>query len=329
MITKRRFLSIACAGGLASVAPASWRPAHAQTVRGTARMLVGSPPGGSTDTVARLLASEMKGYASTIIVENRPGAGNRIALDVLKMSPADGSALTLTPASMLVIYPHIYKSLNYDPVTDFIPVSTVCSFPFLVTIGPRVPARVKSLGEFIAWCKANPSEASYGSPGAGTMLHFTGVMLARAAGFEFVHVPYQGARSIQDVIGGQLAASINPISTALPHVQSGKLRALMVTGQQRSALVPDVPTAREVGFPDLEGSEWFGIVVPARAPSDIVDKLNAAIRDALNSSTVRSGLAKLALDAGGSSRDEFARLIKSDTARWGAIVRASGFKPED
>src|SRR5262244_1443391 len=137
MITKRRFLSIACAGGLASVAPASWRPAHAQTVRGTARMLVGSPPGGSTDTVARLLASEMKGYASTIIVENRPGAGNRIALDVLKMSPADGTALTLTPASMLVIYPHIYKSLNYVPVTDFIPVSTVCSFPFLVTIGPR------------------------------------------------------------------------------------------------------------------------------------------------------------------------------------------------
>src|SRR5262249_23097948 len=163
------------------------------------------------------------------------------------------------------------------------------------TIGPRVPARVKSLGEFIAWCKANPSEASYGSPGAGTMLHFTGVMLARAAGVEFVHVPHHGARSIQDRNCGPLAASIHSTSTALPHVQSGKLRALMVTGQQRSALVPDVPTAREVGFPDLEGSEWFGIVVPARAPSDIVDKLNAAIRDALNSSTVRSGLAKLAL----------------------------------
>lgn len=329
MITKRRFLSTACAGGLASVAPTLWRSAHAQTIGGTARVLVGSPPGGSTDTVARLLASEMKGYASTVIVENRPGAGNRIALDVLKLSPADGRALTLTPASMLVIYPHIYNSLNYDPVTDFIPVSTVCSFPFLVTIGPRVPSGVKSLTEFIVWCKANPSEASYGSPGAGTMLHFTGVMLARAAGFEFVHVPYQGARSIQDVIGGQIAASINPISTSLTHVQSGKLRALVVTGPQRSPLLPEVPTAKEAGVPELEGSEWFGIVLPARTPSDIIDKLNAAIRDALNSSTVRSGLAKLALDAGGTSPGEFARLIKSDTARWGAIVRASGFRPED
>ena len=329
MITKRRFLSAACAGGLVSAAPALWRSAHAQTIRGTARMLVGSPPGGSTDAVARLLVSEMKDYASTLIVENRPGAGNRIALDVLKSSPADGSVMTLTPASMITIYPHIYRAMNYDALRDFVPVSTVCDVSFLLTVGPAVPNHVRTLADFIAWCKANPRLASYGSPGAGTMLHFTGVMLARAAGFEFVHVPYQGARSVQDLLGGQVSAAITAFGTAISHVQSGRLRALVTTGPQRSPLLPDVPTLAEAGYPELEAVEWFGVMVPARTPPDIVTKLNSAMRLALKTSEVKAGLTRLSFEPGGLSQDEFARLVQSDAERWGAIVRASGFKPED
>src|SRR5262249_20644190 len=248
MLTKRAFLSAACAGGLASLGTGLRSSAQAQPIHNTARMLVGSPPGSATDAVTRLLVSGMNDYASTIVVENRPGAGNRIALDALKVSAADGSVSVLTPASMLVIYPHIYRKLNYA-LDDFIPVTTVCNVSFLLTIGPMVPDHVQTLGDFITWCKANPGKASYGTPGAGSMLHFTGVMLARAASFEFVHVPYPGPRAMQDLMGGQLAASINTIGPALPLVQSGALRALAPTSPYRSPLLPDVPTFKELEYP--------------------------------------------------------------------------------
>src|SRR5262249_42586292 len=163
-------------------------PARAQIVRNAARMLVGFTPGTSIDVVARLLVDGMKNYSSAFIVDNRPGAGGRIVLDTLKGGAADGSVLVLTPASMIVLYPHVYKTLGYDALKHFTPVTTVCNFPFLLTVGPKVPGDVKNLAGFIAWCRANPKQASYGTPAAGSMLHFTGDMLGRAAGFEFVHV---------------------------------------------------------------------------------------------------------------------------------------------
>src|SRR5262249_10732633 len=162
MLTKRAFLSAACAGGLASLGAGLRSSAQAQPIHNTARMLGGAPPGSATDAGPRLLVSEMNDYASTIVVENRPGAGNRIALDALKVSAADGSVSVLTPASMLVIYPHIYRKLNYA-LDDFIPVTTVCNVSFLLTIGPMVPYHVQTLGDFITWCKANPRKSSYGT----------------------------------------------------------------------------------------------------------------------------------------------------------------------
>ena len=266
MITKRAFLSAACGGSLAALATGFRSPVWAQPLPATARMLVGSIPGGGTDAVARLLISGMKGYAANLVVENRPGAGNRIALDALKTSAADGSVAVLTPASMLVIYPHIYRKLNYDALSDFIPITTVCDVSFVLTIGPMVPAHVQTLGEFIAWCKANPGKASFGTPGAGSMLHFVGVMLARAASFGFIHVPYAGTRGLQDVMGGQLAASINTIGPVLPHVQSGALRALATTGPHRSPLLPEVPTFTELGYQDSEAVEWFGVFAERGGP---------------------------------------------------------------
>jgi tripartite-type tricarboxylate transporter receptor subunit TctC len=247
MLTRRRLVA-AAAGGAASLAIA--RPAHSQIVGTPARVLVGFPPGGSADVAARLIVPEMKGYAASIIVDNRPGAGGRVALEVVKAGPADGSVMLLSPASMMVLHPHLYKSLGYDPVADFIAVTTVCAFPFVLSVGPLVPREVTTLAEFIAWCKANPKLASYGTAGAGTPQHFAGMMLARAANFEFTHVPYKGgAPALQDLVGGQIAASVGVLGTVLPQTAAGNLRALAITSATRSSFLPDVPRCKRRAIP--------------------------------------------------------------------------------
>jgi tripartite-type tricarboxylate transporter receptor subunit TctC len=329
MITKRRFVSLACATGLASVFPGAARRAGAQANHTVTRMLVGFGAGGATDVIARMLVDGLKDYAPSFIVDNRPGAGGRLALGALKGGPVDGSVMVLTPASMVTIFPHVYKTLGYDPFKDFTPVTTVCFFPFLITVGPMVPAEVRNLADFAKWCAANPKQATYGTAAAGSMLHFTGVTLAKAGGFEFVHLPYGGPGGIQDLIGGRIAATIYPIGTALPHVQSGAIRALATTGPQRSPLLPNVPTAREAGYPMLEAIEWFGVFLPANTPSETVNRLNGAIRSVLSTDVFKASTARLSVDAAGVSPAEFAQLIKSDFDRWGPIVRTSGFSPED
>jgi len=293
-------------------------------------MLVGFTPGGSLDFVARLLVNEIKSYSSSsFVVDNRPGAGGRVAMDALKGGAADGSIMVLTATDIIALYPHVYKTLSYDALKDFAPVTTVCNVSIVLTVGPKVPGKVKTLADFIAWCRANPKEASYATPGAGTALHFTGVMLARTAGFEFVHVPYTGPGAVQDVLAGQVAASIYPIGTPLPYVQAGSLRALATTGPQRTPFLPDVPTVREAGYPQLETTGWFGVLVPAKTPAEIINRLNSAIREALKTDAVKAGLATLAFEPAGASPSDFAKLIKSDFERWGPIVRASGFMPDE
>jgi tripartite-type tricarboxylate transporter receptor subunit TctC len=329
MITKRQLLSVACAGGIASFLPDAILATNAQTAHTVTRMLVGFRAGGSIDVIARMLVEGMKGYSPSFIVENRPGAGGRLALGVMKTSPADGSVMILTPASMVAVFPHVYKTLGYDALKDFIPVTTVCSFPFLITVGPMVPSDVRTLADFVKWCIANPRQATYGTAAAGSMLHFTGVTLAKAGGFEFVHLPYGGPNGIQDLIGGRIAATIYPIGTALPHVQSGGIRALATTGAQRSPLLPDVPTAQEAGYPALQAEEWFGVFVPANTPAESVNRLNGAIRTVVNTAAFKTALAKLSIDAVSAAPTEFAQLIKSDFDRWGPIVLASDFSPED
>src|SRR5262245_29167437 len=329
MLTRRRFIASSAVGlafGSAGVVPR----ALAQVVKKNARLMVGFPPGGSADAVARMLIEQMNGYASSMIVDNRPGAGGRMALDALKGSEPDGSVLVLSPAGMLVIFPHIYKQLSYKPLQDFVPVTTICSFPFQLTIGPMVPAYVKTLADFIDWCRANPKLATYGTPGAGSLPHFIGVMLARAAGFEFVHLAYKGgAPAMQDLLGGHIAASILPNAATLPLIESGNIRALATTGPQRSSRLPDVPTMKEAGYPALEAVEWFGVFVPANTTSEVVDALYTAIRQALKTDAVQAGLAKLSLEIAVTAPSEFARLVKSDTEHWGNIVKTSGFKPID
>jgi tripartite-type tricarboxylate transporter receptor subunit TctC len=328
MLSRRCFVTASASAGLACALGGLAETACGQTLARNARLLVGFPPGGSLDVVARLLVEHMKGYAPSIVVDNRPGAGGRIALEALKAGEPDGSLLALTPGDQVTLFPHVYQRLAYDALEDFVPVTTVCTFPFLLAVGPMVPASVSTLAQFIDWCRTNPKLATYGSPGAGTRPHFLGVTLARAAAFEFVHLPYKGgAAAIQDVLGSQIPAVISVFSNVYPHVQSGRLRALATTAPQRSALLPGVPTAREAGYPGMEAVEWFGLFVPARTPAGVVDSLRSSVQLALQTDPVKTALARQSFDVAGVSQSDFVALIRADTERWGEVVKASGFKP--
>ena len=328
MLNRRQFVRSGTAAvaslpaGLLAQTPALAKPA---------RIVVGFPPGGSADLMARALAQQLAGYAPSVIVDNKPGAGGRIALEALKNAEPDGSTLVITPSSMVALYPHVYKKLSYDPLKDFTPVAMMASFPFVLTVGPLVPAQVKTVAEFLAWCRANPKLAAYASPGNGSTPHFAGVALARAAQVDLTHVAYKGgAPAMNDVLGGQIAANMAVISNALPLLQTGKLRALAITGAVRSPALPEVPTLIESGYRDVLVTEWFGVFLPARAPADLSVRLNAAVRDALGTRAVQEVLAKASFDAAAPSTPaEFGRMLKAEIDRWGAIVKASGFTPED
>jgi tripartite-type tricarboxylate transporter receptor subunit TctC len=329
MPNRRRFTALLSS---AAAFPGVFVPSsgRANLVNRTARIMVGFPAGASPDFVARVVAESVKDYAPSIIVDNRPGAGGRLPLDALKGGERDGSLMVLTPGDQVTLFPHVYAKLSYDAVRDFAPVSTVCMVQFLWVVGPLVPPQVKTLSDFVAWCRANPKLATYGSPGEGTRPHFMGVSFARSAGMEMTHVPYKGGPpAVQDLLAGQIAANVSVVSNVLPHVEAGRLRALAITAPTRTPVLPDVPTAREAGYPALEGVEWFGLLVPAGTSADIVSGLNAAVRKVLDKDTVRTSLAKQSFEPKGCTPAEFVQLIKSDLEQWAATVKAFGFKPMD
>lgn len=326
MFSRRQLITTSIGACAVLLKPAS--PATAQFIDRPARIIVGFAAGGSLDTMARIIADQMKGYAPSIIVDNRPGAAGRIALETLKASAADGTSIILTPASTLVLHPHIYKKLNYDPINDFAPVTTVGRVGYDLAVGPKVPDTVNTIQDFVAWCRANPNDATYGSPGAGSGHHFAGVMFARAAGIDMVHVPYRGAApAVQDVVAGQIASNIS-VGLHIPLHKEGKLRILAAAGAERSPFLPEVPTFKEAGL-NVEVSDWFGVVVPAGTPEPVIMKINESIRNAIQSQALQDVMAKLGNTPGGESPSSFAAIIKVDTATWGAIVKASGFTAEE
>ncbi len=327
MLDRRRLLLV-CFCGLATKVAERITPAFGAALDKPVHIVVGFQPGGSLDMVARVLAEEMKEYATTLIVDNKPGAGGRIALDATKHSPPDGTVVILTPSPTLVLNPHIYKTLSYDPIHDFAPVTSVAVTGFDLAVGPKVPDSVRSLAEFVAWCKAHPGEAAYGSPGAGTAHQFVGAMFARAAGINLVHVPYRGAApAIQDLLAGQIAANIS-VGAHLPFYHEGKLRILATAGRERSPFLPEVPTFLEAGY-DIVASDWFGVVVPAETPAPVVLRLNAAIRHAISSPAMQDLMVRLGDTPSGENPEAFAERIRDDLAAWGPIVKASGFSAQD
>jgi len=326
MITRRGLLKVSAAGAAFSAA-GLLSPGTAQSLGKTVHILSGFTPG-TQDAIARIIAGQMADYAASIVVEPRPGASGRIAVEAVKGADPDGSVILIAAPGFITIFPHIYKNLRYEP-RDFTPVSTVYSSGNLLTVGPMVPIEVRTLADFVAWCRANPKHATYGTLGAGTALHFIGTMLGRMADFEFVHVPYQGRAAIEDLLKGEIASNILPIPSSLGLVQSEDLRALVTTGPRRSPFLPDVPTVAEAGYPSLENVTRIGFFVPARTPADIVEKLNRATQTALRTDEVKSGLAKYALEPDPISGDDFARLLAAESERWKAIVQATGFTPID
>lgn len=296
----------------------------------TARMVVGFPAGGIVDVVAREVAEALKTILSrTVIVENRPGAGGRLAVAAVKAAPPDGNTLLLlTPSSIMTLYPSVLNKLPYDTQSDFAPVSTVCLSTNALAVGMHVP--VRTLAEFIAWCKANPKDAIYASPGAGSAPHFVGAQIAKATGIEMLHVPYKGAPDILvDLYGGRIAAFVTALSNAVQPHRDGKMRVLMTTGDRRSELLPDVPTAREAGFDAVTVKEWFGLFAPAATPTDRIAAWHAAVSRAVFSESVGRAFGKLVLEPHAASPGEFATLVKADPARWSAISRALNYQRVD
>jgi len=317
----------------ATLAAAAFAPlVHAQTaIDKTARIVVGFPPGGAADAVARLLADQLRGsYAPTVIVDNRAGAGGRIGAQAVKAGDTDGSQFLLTPASILTIYPHVYKKLGYDSLADFKPVSSVAVVTFAFSVSTAVPASVKTVADYVAWAKAHAKEANYGSAAAGATPHFVGTMLGRAAGVPLNHIPFKGgAPLVSDLLGGQIQAGVNVLPEVLPHAEGGKLRILAVSGARRSRFLPSVPTFAESGFKDVAADEYFGVFVPAKTPPAVVARLNAAIQKALKAKPLVDGLEKLSFEVEGQSPAEFGQIVKAEFERWGPVVKASGFSSED
>lgn len=320
--TRRAALALAIGAPLA-------RPALAQP-RGTVRIIVGFPPGGSADTTARLMAERLRGsYAPTVIVENRPGAAGRLAVEAVKAADPDGSAILLTPASMLVIFPHLYpRSLRYDPLTDLVPVTPVGQFPFGMGTGP-MSGMAANLRDFIAWGRDRP-DIPYGAAAAGSVPHFMGVQLAKATGLRMTYLPSRGsAVAVPDLIAGRTACSFHPMVDLAQQALGGQLKLAAVSSEERLPQFPDVPTFAEQGFPQLTGSEWFGLFLPARTPQPVVEALNRAAIEASTSPDYREALARLEMRPFPMSPTDFAARMRADYQKWGPIIAESGFKPEE
>lgn len=296
----------------------------------TATIVTGFAAGGTSDTTCRRLATRLSPeYAKTVVVENRTGAGGQIAVSYVKSRPADGSTILQTPTSILTIYPHIYKKLPYDPMVDITPVSLACIFDFGFAVGPAVPASVKSVPEFLAWAKANPAGANFGSPAAGSTPHFIGALLGQKGGVELKHAAYRGTQpAMLDLLGSNISAVSGPIGDITQHLLSGKVRILGVSGSKRSRFAPDVPTFGEQGIKDMAHSEWFAFFLPAKASPELVAKLNTAMKNALAQKDVIDGLGTFGLEAMSSTPAELIELLKKDTAKWAPIVKEVGFTAE-
>ena len=294
---------------------------------GPVRLVVGFPPGGSADTTARLLADKMKDTLGvSVLVDNRPGAGGRIAAQLIKDAAPDGNTVMVVPFAVMVVQPMVFKSIKYDTTRDFTPVGNAVTFPLALAAGPGTPA--KDMKELIAWFQANPGKASFGSPAAGSMPHFMGEMLADAAKMKLTHVAYQGgAPLVTNLLGGQIPIGFDTPAEFAEYYKAGKLRILALSGSQRHPSFPNVPTFKEQGI-DIDALAWFGVFGPPAMPKATVDKLNASLQAALKQPDVMERLATLGLTVSPGSADEMTRRLASDKAAWGPPIKNSGFQAD-
>ncbi len=287
------------------------------------RFVVPFAPGGGTDIIARVLAQRLnEKLGQPVVIDNRGGAGSTVGTDIVAKAPADGYTLLLGNIS-LAFNAWLYKSLPYNAVRDLAPVTMVAVQPNIVVIHPSVPA--KSIREFADYARANPGKLSYASAGAGAGTHLAGEMLKDRLKIDMLHVPYKGTGpAITDLIGGQVQVMISTFASALPHVKSGRLRALGVTSARRSAATPDVPTLIESGVPDFDYSTWYALFVPAATPRPVIDKLNQVTRQALAADDMKQKFDAQGVEPWSGTAAELGAYVRAETEKWGKVVRAAG-----
>jgi tripartite-type tricarboxylate transporter receptor subunit TctC len=304
------------------------QPAPAQTPAAI-KVLVGYPAGATSDALARIVAEHMAGtLKQPVIVENKPGAGGRIANEVVKAAPPDGQTLLMTPIATMGIFPHSYEGqLRYDPFKDFVPVTHLSDFQVGLGVGKAVPAR--TLAEYVAWVKADPAKHGfYGSAAPGSIPHFFGVMFGRSAGLTLTHVPYKGtAAAMQALAAGEIAALSTVSADIRTLVQGDRARLLAVAGDQRDPAFPDVPTFRELGY-DLVAKPWYALFAPAGTPPAVVERLSRAAIAAVTDPALNRRLRDMGLEPTGYGSERLASILRDDHAGWGPVIKASGFKPE-
>jgi tripartite-type tricarboxylate transporter receptor subunit TctC len=287
------------------------------------RFVIGFPPGSAADVVVRVLAAKLgESTGQSFVVDNRPGAGSNIAADLAAHAPADGYTIFLGSIAN-TINATLYKKLPFEFLRDFSAVSGVSSLPNLLVVHPSLPAR--SVKELITFAKKHPGEILYASAGNGTSPHLSGVLFDSMAKVKMVHVPYKGSPlAVADLVAGRVHIMFSPISTALPQVNANKLRALATTTARRPAVAAHLPTVAEAGLPGFETSIWFGLVVPARTPKDIIERLNQETVRALADADLRKRYAVLGIETMGGTPEALSKLMRDETAKWGRVVKAAG-----
>jgi len=290
------------------------------------RLIVPFAAGGSSDTLARTLGQALsESFGQQVVVDNRPGAGGNIGMELAAKASPDGYTVVLADVANLAISPTLYAKLPYDPVRDYSPVNMPATSPNVMLVHPSLPAT--TLKELLTLAKEKPRKITYASAGVGQVGHLTGEMLNQLAGVEMVHVPYKGSsQAVIDLVGGHIQVMFSAFSSTLPHIKAGRLRALAVTSRTRSAAVPDVPTIAESGFPGFEAVTWYSVVAPARTPRDAIERLNGEILQALGAAQVKERLSVLGFEIVGSPPDVLAAYIKSEIVKWAPVVKASGAK---
>ncbi len=291
----------------------------------TAKILLGVPPGGLGDRLARGIAERLRGvYAQNVVVDNKPGAGGQLAVVGSRDGAADGSNLLLSISSAFSVYPYTYPKLPYKP-DDMAPLTLACYANHGLAVGPLVPESVKNLRDFLAWAKANPDKANYGSPAAGSIAHLVMAHVEHLSKAGLRHVPYRGSGpGVTDLLGGQIAAMSSPAGVFLPHAAAGKCRLLAISGAQRASYFKEVPTYREQGI-NITAREWYGFFLPGKASPEVIARASQAFQKVLTSPELIASFAQLGLDVAYSTPQELAQILKSDDLEWRDAVRQIGF----
>lgn len=294
----------------------------------TIRIVAGSAPGGAVDYIARVAAQKFtEAFGQPAVVEQRTGASGSIAGEYVARSPPDGYTLSSGSMATLCVVPHLYAKVGYDSVKDFAPITIVAASIFVFEVHPSLP--VRTIKELIALAKANPGKLAFGTAGPGSVSHLGIEMLKSMTKVDFLHIPYKGvAPAMVALLGGETALMYDPVLTSLPHVRSGRIRALAVGDARRSPQMPDVPTVAEAGVPGFEASSWFGLVAPASTPREVIARLHAALVKGIGEKETAQRLSSQGMDPVLNTPEQFAERIRSDLPRWGKLVRASGIKAE-